>query len=70
MRALAAPAGHGRRPHPRFLSKRLRFCPVALISASQFTRQRRRKRKRLMPCHSLPSANNGSTQTLRLRMAF
>src|SRR6266567_4957782 len=65
-----ASTGNGRRPHPRFLSNRLRFCPAARIKPSQFTRQRSRKRKRRMPCHCLPSANNGSTQTLRLRYAF
>src|SRR5437879_8963872 len=57
-RALTAPCGHGRRPHPCLVSSRLRFCPVALIRASQFTRQRRRKRKRLIPCHCLPSAKD------------
>lgn len=67
--ASAAPSGHGRRPQPRFLSSRLRFCPAALISASPFTRQSRRRRKRLMPCQSLPSAKSGSTHTLRLRIA-
>ena len=61
---------HGRRPHPRFLRSRLRFCPAARMSASQLTRQSRRKRKRRIPCQSLPSANNGSTHTLRLRIRF
>src|SRR5258708_1399168 len=65
-----ASAGKGRRPHPRFCSKRLRFWPDAIIRASQLTGQSRRRRKRPIPCHCLPSANNGSTQTLRLFRAF
>src|SRR5258708_33745229 len=65
-----ASAGNGRRPHPRFCNKRLRFCPVAVTRASQVTFWSRRKRKRRIPCHSLASANSGSTQTLRLFMAF
>src|SRR5438128_3025118 len=68
--AQRASTGNGRRPHPRFLSKRLRFCPAAIRRASQLTRQSNRKRKRLSPCQSLASANNGSTQTQRLRYAF
>src|SRR5712692_612717 len=69
-RAKAASAGQGRRPHPCFLSRRLRFCPAARMSALQLTRQRSRKRKHLIPCQSLPSAKSGSTHTLRLRKAF
>src|SRR6266516_4516043 len=69
-KAHIASAGNGRRPQPRFLSKRFRFCPAAIRNASQLTRQSRRKRKRRMPCHSLASANKGSTHTLRLRRAF
>src|SRR6266567_6973411 len=65
-----ASTGNGRPPHPRFLSNRLRFCPAARISPSQLTRQSRRKRKRRIPCQSLPSANKGSTHTWRLRRAF
>src|SRR5260370_32620417 len=48
-----ASAGNGRRPHPRFLSSRLRFWPVAIRKASMLTRQRSRRRKRPMPCQSL-----------------
>jgi len=65
-----ASVGNGRRPQPRFLSNRLRFCPAAITWASQLTRQSRRKRKRRMPCQSFASANSGSTQTFRFRMAF
>src|SRR3989440_931422 len=68
--AQRASTGNGRRPHPRFLSKRLRFCPAAIRRASQLTRQSNRKRKRRRPCQSLASANKGSTQTLRLFIAF
>src|SRR2546421_2726416 len=68
--AKRASTGNGRRPHPRFLSKRLRFCPAAIRNASQLTRQSRRKRNRRRPWQSLASANSGSTHTLRLRMAF
>ena len=32
-----APSGHQRRPHPRQLSSRFKFCPVAITSASLFT---------------------------------
>ncbi len=63
-------AGNEWRPYPRFLSNRLRFCPAAISKASMLTRQSKRKRKRRIPCHCLASANNGSTQTLRLRYAF
>src|SRR6266852_6254193 len=69
-KADGASAGNGRRPQPRFLRRRFRFCPAAIRKASQLTRQSHRKRKRRMPCQSLASANNGSTQTLRLRKAF
>src|SRR2546426_9354715 len=69
-RGKTASAGSGRRPHPRFWSKRLRFCPEAVTRASQLTLQSSRKRKRRIPCQSLASANKGSTQTLRLFMAF
>ncbi len=69
-RAQTASAGQGRRPQPRFLSNRLRFCPAAIRKASQLTRQSSRSRKRRMPCQSLASANKGSTQTERLRVAF
>src|SRR5436309_3279646 len=68
--AQRASTGNGRRPHPRFLSKRLRFCPAAIRKASMLTRQSSRKRKRRMPCQSLASANKGSTQTFRLFIAF
>src|SRR5260221_8644745 len=68
--AYIASVGNGRRPQPRFLSNRLRFCPAARIRPSQLTRHSSRKRKRRIPCQSLPSANKGSTQTLRLRRAF
>jgi hypothetical protein len=65
-----APPGHGRRPHPRQLSSRLRFWPAAMSSASVLTRHNRRKRKRRKPCQSCASANSGSTHTLRWRRAF
>ena len=58
-----ASVGNGCRPHPRFCSKRLRFCPEAVTKASQLTRQSRRKRNRCIPCHCLPSPKSGSTQT-------
>jgi hypothetical protein len=66
----AAPLGSGRRPQPCFASSRFRFCPAAISSASLFTRYSRRRRNRREPCHSLASANSGSTHTLRLRIAF
>ncbi len=66
----AVPLGNGRRPQPRLLRSRLRFCPAAIINASQLTRQSRRNRKRLNPCQSLASAKSGSTHTARLRIAF
>src|SRR6266566_4573495 len=68
--AQKASVGNGRRPHPRFLSNRFRFCPAAIRKASLLTRQRSRKRKRRKPCQSLASANSGSTHTLRLRRAL
>jgi hypothetical protein len=46
------------------------FCPAAVTSASTFTRQSLLSRNLLIPCHSLASANIGSTHTLRLRRAF
>src|SRR5687768_7141391 len=52
-----APPGHRRRPQPRQLSSRFRFCPVARTSASIFTFTSSRRRKRSMPCHALPSPN-------------
>jgi len=69
-KAHIACAGNGRRPQPRFLRRRFRFCPAAIRKASQLTRQSLRKRKRRMPCQSLASANKGSTHTWRLRMDF
>src|SRR5438270_13405065 len=69
-KAHSASTGNGRRPHPRFLSKRFRFWPAAIRNASQFTRQSHRKRKRRNPCQSFASANKGSTQTLRLFIAL
>src|SRR5437868_4620883 len=68
--AQRASTGNGRRPHPRFLSKRLRFCPAAIRKDSLLTSQSSRKRKRRRPCQSLASANSGSIHTFRLRMAF
>lgn len=62
--------GNGRRPHPRIWRRRLRFCLEAITSASQLTRQSRRKRNRRIPCHCLPSPKSGSTHTLRLLSAF
>ena len=64
------PPGHPRRPHPRQLSSRLRFWPVAVINASILTFSDRLKRNRAMPCHCLPSPKSGSTHTWRLRSAF
>src|SRR5258708_30021775 len=69
-KAPRASVGKGGRPHPRFLSNRLRFCPAAIRKASMLTRQSNRNRKRRMPCQSLASANSGSTHTFRFRMAF
>jgi hypothetical protein len=46
------------------------FCPVAINSASAFTRQSVLSLNLLIPCHSLASPNIGSTHTLRLRNAF
>ena len=46
-------AGSGRCLHPRFFSKRFRFCPAARINASQLTHSSSRKRSRRMPCQSL-----------------
>lgn len=45
------------------MSKRLRFCPAALISVSQFTHKMRRKRKRRMPifAHSEQQLNLHAT---------
>src|SRR5215470_18440710 len=65
-----ASVGNGRLPHPRFCRRRLRFCPEAITRASQLTRQSRRKRKRRMPCHCLPSPNSGSIHTFRLLSAL
>jgi hypothetical protein len=62
--------GHGRRPHPRRRSRRLRFCPAAVRRASVLTLGRRRRRKRRRPCQSLASPKSGSTHTLRFRRAF
>jgi hypothetical protein len=57
-------------PLPEKASSRFMFCPVAIISASTFTRQSVLRRNLLIPCHSLASPNMGSTHTLRLRNAF
>jgi hypothetical protein len=57
-------------PLPEKLSSRFMFCPVAIISASAFTRQSVLRRNLLIPCHSFASPNMGSTHTLRLRNAF
>ena len=65
-----ASVGNGRRPHPRFCRRRLRFWPEAITNASQLTRQSRRKRKRRIPCHCLPSPNSGSIHTFRLLSAL
>jgi len=65
-----ASVGNGRRPHPRFCRRRLRFCPEAITRASQLTRQSRRKRKRRIPYHCLPSPNSGSIHTFRLLSAL
>jgi len=51
-------------------SSRFMFCPEAITSASTFTRQSVLSLNLLIPCHSLASANIGSTHTLRLRNAF
>ena len=55
---------------PENVSSRFMFCPAATSIASAFTRQSVLSLKRLIPCHSLASANMGSTYTLRLRNAF
>src|SRR5205807_8489097 len=68
--AQRASTGNGRRPHPRFLSKRLRFCPAAIRKASQLTRQSRRKRMHRKPCQSLASPDQGSTLTFILFIAL
>ena len=57
-------------PLPQKSSSRFMFCPVAISSASTFTRQSVLRRNLLIPCHSLASPNMGSTHTLRLRNAF
>jgi hypothetical protein len=61
-----ASVGNGRRPHPRFCRRRLRFWPEAITQASQLTRPVPRvPRKRRIPCHCLPSPNNGSIHAFR-----
>ena len=57
-------------PLPEKVSTRFMFCPVAINSASAFTRQSVLSLNPLIPCHSLASPNIGSTHTLRLRNAF
>jgi hypothetical protein len=57
-------------PLPENVSSRFMFCPVAINSASAFTRQSLLSLNLLIPCHSLASPNIGSTHTLRLRNAF
>ena len=65
-----ASVGNGRRPHPCFCRRRLRFWPEAITKAKPLTRQSRRKRKRRIPCHCLPSPNSGSIHTFRLLSAL
>jgi len=65
-----APFGNHLRPQPRAASSRLRFCPLAIITPSQFTFHSPRSRKRFKPCHCWASPNNGSTHTLRFCYAF
>src|SRR5215207_8588713 len=79
-RPLAKEAGAGGRsaaacarclgPLPQKASSRFMFCPAAINIASMFTRLSVLSRNLLIPCHSLASANMGSTHTLRLRKAF
>ena len=57
-------------PLPQNVSSRFIFCPVEINSASAFTRLSVLSLKLLIACHSLASANIGSTHTLRLRNAF
>ena len=57
-------------PLPENVSSRFMFCPVAINSASAFTRQSLLSLNLLIPCHSLASPNMGLTHTLRLRNAF
>lgn len=57
-------------PPPQKASSRFTFWPAAITMASTFTRQSLLRRNLLIPCHSLASANMGSTHTLRLRNAF
>ena len=55
-------------PLPENVSTRFMFCPVAINSASAFTRLSVLSLNLLIPCHdSLASPNIGSTHTLRLR---
>jgi hypothetical protein len=48
----------------------LRFWPAAISNPWIFALSKPRKRSRRKPCHSFASANSGSTQTWRLRIAF
>ena len=69
-RIAAHPAGLRGFRHVLSFSNRFMFCPAALSNPSIFTFAKPLSRKRLIPCHCLPSPNNGSTQTWRLRRAF
>ena len=61
--------GPGAAP-PVAAKKRFRFWPAAISSPWMFAFSKPRSRSRRKPCHSLASANSGSTQTCRLRIAF
>src|SRR5919199_141574 len=61
-RAAACASFFGLRP-PK-ASSRFTFCPEAISNASIVTFLSLRSRNLLIPCHSLASANNGSTHTL------
>jgi hypothetical protein len=51
-------------------TSRLAFCPEAIMRASKFTFSSPLNLNLLNPCHSLASANRGSTHTWRFPMAL
>ena len=69
-RAKRFPHGAGRRPQPVAARKRFTFWPAAINSPWVFTLSTRCNWTQRKPCHSFASANSGSTQTCRLRIAF
>ena len=64
------PAGRSGFAHSLQASRRLMFCPEAIIKPSMLTFRKRRNRNLSIPCHCLASPNNASGHTLRLFMAF